>query len=262
MLYYYNNNWYSYNELYENFGITAQPANPCTFYDLNLTEYPGWEYESNVWIIRDNHWYPINELPYYKKLDDTLDIYLIDQLIPLDQYGLRDTILAAYDDQLNTYNYFHQNYGITETPSRIHYIKDGIIKCWYNQDINLFWDVDTKQWLEIAPTYSDDTTGAGNINQIGATGMFLYMGNDTPSYGTFVAGSLLQPITVTFPSSGELNYTRINTHTITGTWRILSDVVKSESIVLAKKVSDDSSLITNSDNMNLGSNITSIQYDF
>ena len=67
MKYYYNDGWYTYEELYQQFGITLEPPNLVTLYDVDLTPFDGWEYNENTWIISDNRWYSYSDLPYYKK---------------------------------------------------------------------------------------------------------------------------------------------------------------------------------------------------
>jgi hypothetical protein len=61
-----------------------------------------------------------------------------------------------------------------------------------------------------------------------------------------------------FPSSGELNYSTAQNHSISGTWRLLSAVTKSSPtepcIVLAIKVSDLELNITQQDDSNISNN--------
>ena len=97
---------------------------------------------------------------------------------------------------------------------------------------------------KIPPSYNDDFN-VDTINDVGAIGMFAYISDiDSPiQYGTLVDSTSLKPISINFPSSGQLNYTKVSVDTITGTWKLLSPVQRSSStdpsVVIALKVSDD-----------------------
>lgn len=165
-------------------------------------------------------------------------------MLELGSYSLRDSTLYNYTNHLYSYVFLHDNHGITLTPSEIYYASGGIIRCWYNRDENQYWDNDKKLWSKIPPSCNDDFN-VDTINDVGAIGMFAYIGDiDSPiQYGTLVDSTSLKPISINFPSSGQLNYTKVSVDTITGTLKLLSPVQRSSStdpsVVMALKVSDD-----------------------
>ena len=248
-LYYYNNAWYTYVELYSRFGVTLAPSDPIIVYDTDLSEYSGWvDTSSNIWVAADSKWYTYGTLPYYIKLSDIYNIYLITELIGLSTYKKGDSILYGYDGSLKSYLYMHNNYGITLTPSYIYQIYDGVIKSWYNPDINQYWNVDAVRWQALPPNYGSTTPDIidpdiSNINQIGALGIFAIEKDDDVeiTLGTIVDGSLLKPVCLNFEFSGEASCSDISSDHPTGMWRLLSTTSKGATrcIVLAIKVSDD-----------------------
>lgn len=255
MEYYYDGAWRSLVELHDTYGITLFPTIPITVYTEDLEELHGWEYinedepsESEAWICEDSRWYPLypDELPYYRRTGNTKDLYLIGQLISFDEYSKQGSIMYPYESHLNSQLWLHDHYGITETPSQVYYVKNSVVKCWYNPEENQYFDVETVRWYPTPPSYEDSPIDANDINKIGAMGLFLFNTESGRSveYGTLVSASQLQPMSMNFPNSGEFNYTKVNTRQITGSWRLLSAVTKSNknepSIVLAIKVSESS----------------------
>ena len=284
MEYYYDGAWRSLVELHDTYGITLFPTIPITVYIEDLEEFHGWEYinedepsESEAWICEDGRWYPLypDELPYYRKTGNTKDLYLIGQLISFDEYSKQGSIMYPYENHLNSQLWLHDHYGITETPSQVYYVKNSVIKCWYNSDENQYWDVDTVQWYPDPPSYEDSPIDASDINRIGAMGLFAFTSDSVNSihYGTIVNASQLQPISMNFPNSGEFNYTKVLTETpITGRWRLLSAIAKSSDtepcIVLAIKVSEQlgnslgsSHTNSNSNNQITGNFVETIEYN-
>lgn len=262
-LYYYDGEWRTYDDLHENYGITASPSTPVTLYDSSLNEYPGWvdTSDNTTWIVQDNKWYTDNDIPYWTKLHKA-NIYLIDRNLNLYEYSLRESITYPHNGQLQSFQYMHLGFGITLTPSEIYYIKDGVIKCWYNKDIDKYWDVDTTQWYDNPPDYESGSGSGGsggcdcncdcngginpdinNINQIGAISIFALEKEDNIeiTLGTNVDGSLLKPVCLNFEFSGETSCSDISSDQPIGMWKLLSAASKSATrcIVLAIKVSDD-----------------------
>lgn len=260
MKYYYNNQWYSYEDLHNQFGITNTPAEDVTLYDTDLNTYNGWDFDNKTWVEHDSQWFSHYDLPYYRKQSDHLTAYLADQPLSLDRYTLHDSSSYDYSDSLYTYDYLYSNFGITTTPSRIYYEKYGVIKCWYNQDLQLYWDTDSAKWYVDPPRYDDSPIDVDDIDKVGAMALFLFTGNtySRVQYGTLVSARQLKPMSMNFPSSGELNYSTAQNHSISGTWRLLSAVTKSSPtepcIVLAIKVSDRELNITQQDNSNISNN--------
>lgn len=255
MEYYYNGEWLSLDELHDTYGITLFPTVPIIVYTEDLEQLDGWEYvnkdepsESEAWICEDSRWYSLypDELPYYRKTGNTKDLYLIGQLISFDEYSKHGSIMYPYENRLNSQLWLHDHYGITETPSQIYYVKNSVIKCWYNPEENQYFDVETAMWYPTPPSYESSPMEIGDINKIGAMGLFLFSTESGRSveYGTIVSASQLQPMSMNFPNSGEFNYTKVSTKQITGSWRLLSSVIKSNknepSIVLAIKISENS----------------------
>ncbi len=246
-VYFYNGEWLPYQTLYDDHGITLTPSTPITLYDTELNEYAAWiEHDTgneNIWVVPENRWYSQNELPYWIKTSRKFTVYLISQNLNLDIYTCQGNELYNYNGHLQSFQYMHLGFGITLTPSEIYFVKDNIIKCWYNRDINQYWDVDTVHWYPTAPDYSDDTPG--DINAIGATGIFLYHSETglPTHYGTLVNARQLQAMCMNFPDSGAFSYTKITSVTITGTWKILTEVYRSSKenpcVVFATKVSED-----------------------
>ena len=240
-LYYYDGDWRPYDYLHEYYGITLAPATPVTRYDSTLNEYTGWidTSDNTTWIVSDSLWYTDNDIPYWTKLQKA-NIYLIDQNLNLDEYSLRESRMYPYNGHLQSFQYMHLGFGITLTPSEIYYIKDGVIKCWYNKDIDQYWDVDTTQWYNNPPEYDPES---GDINSVGATGLFSYYSETgaPTKYGTLVDGDKLRPVCISFPDSGDVTCTK-HSITLTGTWKILTETSNSSPtkpcIVFATKISE------------------------
>lgn len=271
MRYYYNGEWYSYEYLHTHYGITKVPSIPVVLYNDNLDSFTGWQDDSNnTWIINDNAWYSLSDLPYYSRTSDTATFYRIDKQIDLPIYTLRNNQLYLYNDRLYSYSYLNSNFGITLTPSEIYYVKDGVTKCWYNPDTHLYWDTDSSKWLNYAPHYDGGTIEFNDINDIGAMGLFLFhsKNNSTIPYGTLVSGSKLSPICLRFPVSGEFTCSKVNTQPLTGTWRLLTATAVSSilnpCIVFAMKVSNESidTIEYTGNNVNNGNAVEIVEYNF
>ena len=271
MKYYYNNQWYSYEDLHNQFGITNTPAEDVTLYDTDLQTYNGWDFDNKIWVEHDSQWFSYYDLPYYRKSSDYTNLYIADQLIIPEKFTKHNTLsYYNYNNHLYSYEYLHYNFGITLTESQIYYVKYGVIKCWYNPDIRLYWDTETSEWYEYPKKYDDSPIDADDINEVGAMSLFIYK-NDITSridYGTVVSASLLTPISMNFPCSGEFNYSVNNTSAITGAWRLLSNVSKTSStdpaIVLAIKVSDNdpnSQNTTSTNNAPTNNFIETVEYN-
>lgn len=264
-VYYYNGEWQPYDYLHDHYGITLAPSTPITVYDDSLNQYDGWVEKdtNNIWVARDGlgpsgvgQWYTQDTLPYWIKLDTKYKVYLIDNPMYLDTYKLRTNEMYEYYGSLQTFNYMHNGYGITKTPSTIYLVQDGMIKCWYNKDLTQkpYWDVESVQWVEEPQHHS----GSGGINDVGSTGIFLYS-NPTGyprHYGALVDGSTLTPMCMNYPDSGELSCIRFPSIAITGTWKLLSEAAKSSNnnkcIVFAIKIAeDDNAHVDSTDNNNL-----------
>ncbi len=275
MQYFYNNNWYTYEELHNQFGITDGPANPLNLYDYDVNEYTCWEFNSETWVTQDVRWYPPSLLPYYRKTANTLPVYLIDQQIQLDEYNLRNSTLYNYTNHLYDFTYIHEHFGVTRTPSNVYYVKDGNVKCWHNPDQHIYWDVDTNRWYDYPPHYDEESGSiidVEDINEIGACGLFTYYNplGTSKKYGSVVSADHLKPICLKFPASGEIACTQMKTDTLTGAWRLLSAVpytsISEPCIVFAMRVSDEN--INTIDQPQQEQNIipnnvtTYIEYDF
>lgn len=272
MKYYYNENWYTYDELYRYYGITLEPPNTVTLYDTDMNPYYGWEYRSSTWIVHDSEWYTYNTLPYYNRTGIQSLVYFIDQPLSLDVYSRRESNLLLYDNKLSSFEYLHNTNGFTLTSSTVYYVKNGIIRCWYNHDIDQYWDTDTSAWYDEAPDYRDDPFDVDSINKVGAVALFLFTRDaENVRYGTLVNSNFLKPVSVNMPASGELQYSIKTLESITGTWRLLTPVRTSSltnpCVVLATKVSNDN-LVGNNlvSSSSLSTNGTSnfveiVQYD-
>lgn len=251
--FFYMNNWYTYQELHDQFGVTSSPTSKYTFYDLALNSYIGWEDNEDTWIAEDSQWYSADDLPYYKLTDRIFDVYLISQHYQLPVCAFKNNDYYVYTDSIYSYQYLHDNFGITITPSTIYSIVDGNVKCWYNADEHQYWHVDLSAWKSFPPSSSSEgeSIDITSVNQIGATGYFLFYDTlgSPHDYGDLVDGSNLQLISISFPNSGQLSYTKIVTSLITGTWRLLSPVPRSSltepCVVFARKISDDSNVDSN-----------------
>lgn len=271
-LYYYNGEWQPYQTLHDEHGITLTPSTPITVYDNSLNGYHAWVEQSTnlIWVVRDSQWYTSSTLPYWIKLDTPFKVYLIDEAKYYDAYKYRDgNVLYDYNGDLKNFDYMHNTFGMTRTPSSIYSVKDGIIECWFNPDIAVpYWDVYTRRWLPDPPSH-DEPGYPDDIDAVGATGMFLYYsrtGSPTP-YGTLVDGSMLQPMCLNFPDSGELSLTRHRTIILTGTWKILTETGRSSKekpcIVFATKILEGNDTSTTQSNTNsaqpLPDNSSSVQ---
>lgn len=257
MQYFYNNQWYSYDDLHNLFGITLTTSEDAILYDDDLNQYNAWDNSDETWVINDNKWYYQYNLPYYRKSSDYTNLYIADQLITPEKFTKHNTLsYYNYNNHLYSYEYLHYNFGITLTESQIYYVKYGVIKCWYNPDIRLYWDTETSEWYEYPKKYDDSPIDADDINEVGSMSLFIYKNNVTSriDYGTVVSASLLTPISMNFPCSGEFNYSVNNASAITGAWRLLSNVSKTSptdpAIVLAIKVSDNDPNSQNTSSIN------------
>lgn len=247
MEYYYDGQWRSYEDLHDNYGITLTPTTPVILYDINLTEYPGWENEIETWVVADTQWYLREDLPYYRKLDEPFSGYYIDSRLPIDAYSLHDSILYNYNGSLLDYRTLHDSHGVTLTPSTIWGIADGAIWCWYNPDEQLYWDDIKKMWTAYAPEYQSSTTldidTVTDFNAVGSIGLFYYTeAGDAKPYGSEIDGRYLRPVSINFPNDGNLNVTKYP-DVLSGTWKLMSTASKRTSIspciVMAIKVSSD-----------------------
>jgi hypothetical protein len=166
-----------------------------------------------------------------------------------------------YKGNFYTEQELQDNFGITQTPSIVYYARDGEVKCWYNPYLKLYWDVDTAQWYEVAPTYDDNPTqDVTDMDEIGAMAMFLYYNeNGQPAkYASLVKGSDLHPMCFNAPNSGCFSISDLRESKVTGTWKLLTETKNtnptSPCVVLAIKVSDnpiiDSGQNENSNNGN------------
>ena len=244
-LYYYDGDWRSYDYLHTYHGITLSKSTPVTLYDNSLNPVAGWidSQTGETWIIDDHLWYTSATIPYWTKSNDSTHVYLVGELLNLDIYRLHDSELFMYRNELKNFDYLHNNYGITTTPSIVHTIQDGVVKCWYNSDVpdTPYWDADLRQWLA-SPI---DHGSSADINMIGSTSTFFYSNpyGDFTSYGTIVSGRDLVPVCINMPKSGTMTCTKMINVTLTGTWRILTEAAKSSEdcpcIVTAMKISDD-----------------------
>lgn len=244
-VYFYDGAWREYIELHDNYGITLAPSTPITLYNNNLHPVSGWvdTTTNNTWVIADSQWYTPENIPYWKKLDSSTVVYLIGEPINLDTYKLRSSELYMYNGSLVGFDYMHDNYGITTTPSIVYSVNNGIITCWYNPNITdkPYWDVELKRWLVSPPEHGS----SGSLDMIGSTSTFFYVNPSgaATQYGTLVSGADLTPVSLNMPNSGELSCSISNTVILTGTWRILTESAKSSKdspcIVSAIKVSDN-----------------------
>lgn len=254
-VYFYNGEWREFDYLHDHYGITLTPSTPTQVYDNSLHPHDGWiENDSgnhDYWVVypepteddRTGEWYTLNDLPYWIKLSTKFNVYLIGQLLQLDAYKRQTSELYNYNGALTSYDVMHNSFGITLTPSTVYFVKNNIIKCWYNPDhpTDRYWDVDTAHWYYDAPEYDHDVSG--DINSVGATGLFLYYSvtGQPTSYGTLVDGHRLQPISLNMPLSGDLSCQRHSIE-LTGTWKILTETAETSPtkpcIVFATKIYD------------------------
>ena len=239
-VYYYNGEWRDYDHLREYYGITFTPSTPTHVYDNALHSIDAWiENDSgrrDYWVVyaepdtdgRTGCWYTLNNIPYWIKLNRKYEVYLIGQLLQLDTYALQSSEMYDYNGMLASFEYMHNNFGITHTPSTVYYVKNDIIKCWYNPDIDQYWDVDTIRWYNEPPEYEHD---AGDINSVGATGLFLYYSvtGQPTHYGTLVDGHRLQPVCLNMPLSGDMSCQRHSIE-LTGTWKILTETSETSAL--------------------------------
>lgn len=254
MEYFYNGEWYSYEYLHDNYGITYNPTVPITLYDVNLNIYNGWKSDTEIWVVQDNKWYPIEESPYYiKNNSDKYSLYKIENIIELNCYDDYSNRLYEYNNHLYSYEDLHNNFGLTLTPSTIWSIADGKIWSWYNPDENLYWDENYKYWTSIPPVYIPtsnlDINSVASLNSIGSVGLFYYNEpGDLKSYGSEILGTYLIPISLNLSNDGNFKVAKYS-EVLTGNWKLMT-VARHRTdtdpcIVMAVKVSDDTITQTN-----------------
>ena len=271
--YYYSWSWKTYDELYNEYGITKEPQTAITLYDSNLVELVCWQDQSdNVWVDKDGQWYSLSEVPYYSKSDEQSDnLYMINMHLYLDVYEMLGQIAYNYNNFLRSYQYLYDNFGITQTQSQVYFASNGVIKCWYNQYSHLYWDDESKQWQNYPPRYEE---GGGSIidvediNSIGACGLFTYYNPaGTPkAYGSIVSASYLKPVCIKFPSTGEIECKQMSTEPLTGSWRLLSAVpatsLSEPCVVFAMRISNET-INQDGRSVNVPNNATTyVEYEF
>lgn len=271
--YYYSWSWKTYDELYNEYGITKEPQTAITLYDSNLVELVCWQDQlNNVWVDKDGKWYPLSEVPYYSKSDEQSDnLYMINMHLYLDVYEMLGQTAYNYNNFLRSYQYLYNNFGITQTQSQVYFASNGVIKCWYNPNSHLYWDDESKQWQDYPPRYED---GGGSIidvediNSIGACGLFTYYNPvGTPkAYGSIVSASYLKPVCIKFPSTGEIECKQMNTEPLTGSWRLLSAVpatsLSEPCVVFAMRISNET-INQDGRSVNIPNNATTyVEYEF
>lgn len=250
--YYYDNGWYSYEYLHSHYGITSVPTMPVILYDVDLTTYSCWEDQVETWIT--DQWYLRDDVPYYRKSSDLLRVYRIDVTNYLECYDKLNDRLHKYDNHLYSFQYIHDHYGITMTPSTVYGVIDGIIWSWYNPDEAQYWDDTRKVWSPIPPEHQVDPDA--DIDAVGAIGLFYYTepGN-MKGYGSDIRGEYLHPISISFPQNGNFSVTSYTQQTLTGTWRLLSvasqRTATSPCIVMAMKIADSQPQESNVTNLGI-----------
>ncbi len=253
---FYNGEQENYDYFHEHYGVTFTRSTVTSVYNNSLQEFTAWiENDTGnkyVFVLdvdqnveprpdRSGHWYSQDGMNYWFKSNTTDKIYYISEELHLDKYTKRNEVLYNYNGELASYQSLHDLHGITRTPSHTYYIKNGVPICWYNQDEELpYWDVATTQWCLNPPVYGEISVGT---NDIGSVGLFLYIGSETRiSYGSIVDGSNLKPACLSFPVSGELSVSKAENYTLTGSWKILSEVSHTTNlndiIVFASKISE------------------------
>lgn len=179
--------------------------------------------------------------------------------------------LLFYKGAFYTQQELQDNFGITETPSVVYYAYKGVVKCWYNQELKLYWDVETSAWYQIPPSYDDNPIEeVTDMDEVGAIGLFLYYNKqgEAAKYGSIVKGSDLHPMCMNLPASGYFSYSDLKESKVTGSWKLLTETKKSETynpcMVLAIKVSNESinnSYNSNTNDQNLYSVTETTEYD-
>lgn len=161
-------------------------------------------------------------------------------------------------------------FGITETPSVVYYASGGVVKCWYNPYLKLYWDVETSKWYEVAPTYDDNPSQqVTDMDEVGAMGIFLYYSESgqPAKYATLVSGSTLHPMVMYLPISGYFSVSDLKESKVTGTWKLLTETKNTDAttpcMVLAIKMSNNpifgDSDSNNNNNTNSNNNYSVIE---
>jgi hypothetical protein len=152
-LYFYNGEWLPYQSLHDNHGVTLEPSTQITLYDDYLNTVYGWIENSTsyIWIVNDNQWYPPGTVPYWYKLDTLYTIYYIDKALQLETYKQGTLERYVYDNSFVDYQYLHDTYGMTATPSTPWSAREGVIWAWYNDHDNQYWNDNDKEWTNEAP---------------------------------------------------------------------------------------------------------------
>lgn len=179
---------------------------------------------------------------------DYIFLYVIDKRR---EFVRSSSGLLFYDGSYYTEEELQNNFGITSTPSVVYYVRNGVMKCWYNDNLKKYWDTETSKWLLYPPDYDENPIDEiTDINQIGAMGMFLYYSKNnetTLKYGTVVDGSRLKSTYFRLPTTGFFTYTEVKDLVLTGLWKILTEIkIVSENepcMVFAVKVSDNDIII-------------------
>lgn len=137
---FYNGNYYSIEELYEEFGITK---NECTAYIVEDGTYLSW-YDP----IEKLYFDAINKI----WTDDIKPIkqiyYLIDKPLDLE---FNDDGKAYYKDDYYTQEELYESFGITTYPTEIYSVKDGDILSWYDKKKKLYFDAQKNIWTNKIP---------------------------------------------------------------------------------------------------------------
>lgn len=170
-------------------------------------------------------------------------LYIIDKR---QQFLYSSDGLLFYKGNFYTQQELQDNFGITLTPSIVYYANKGVIKCWYNPALKLFWDVETSAWYQIPPNYNDNPSqDVTDMDEVGAMGLFLYYNenNEPVKYGSLISGTTLHPMVINVPKSGYFSISDLKESKVTGTWKLLTETKETDAlspcIVLAIKVSDN-----------------------
>lgn len=93
--------------------------------------------------IHDCQEHNIDTIEIKPKESNFIYLYIIDKK---EKFIFTSNDKLYYEGGFYTVQELQNSFGITQTPSVVYSEHDGVIMCWYNKELKMYWDVGTAQW--------------------------------------------------------------------------------------------------------------------
>ena len=155
--YYINGQWLTYEQAHNELGYTLTRPQILTFYteDLipvqvrkDISDNTLYDTVHKTWVT------DIDDLNLYNKVG-TVTLYKSEVPTTYDAYS--NTLLSdipyfiSYNDDITSISYVYANEGFTPYPCQDYTVESGEIITWYDENLDLYWDTKTGQWLDSPP---------------------------------------------------------------------------------------------------------------